>query len=390
MLQTLRSVPSLLPLQSEQLSPAQRVETLAGCNTTPAIGAAAPTHATPTSGATPHAATPAMPIRTAFDSCATPPSVAAPIHASAEAPSPTISAEKQALVAFQALLQQHVQRGSPAKWSFEADFALLVQVWQNGLRGQGKRPRVKGRSREKSEERLEHLQAVLPSSTFSLHATDEAERDMLLHMVERLGTSAGRKELIAELVAEQHAVDARTDSLDFAAELQQHYSRSEVQALIAALDTWHAQSCERSQDWTREEDLELIAKLQRCHAPGSTLLQKDITVSTHAPDDGCKNRLHKLRRHLPPNLSCFLSSRGDQAVTHRLCDRVVSKLATAPRAEHYSASSRAHARALEELAVAQFRAECADTQLPAQVSKQTRCVSRSRLLQVWVPSPSAQ
>ena len=91
------------------------------------------------------------------------------------------------------------------------------------------------------------------------------------------------------------------------------------------------------------------------------LLQKDIRVGAHAADDGCKHRVQFLREqlHRDPNLTKFMpktdqaQQRKDAAAARGLSTLrsavVVSELTSAPRAQHFSASSRAHTHALKNL-----------------------------------------
>ena len=161
---------------------------------------------------------------------------------------------------------------------------------------------------------LATLATALPASALNVQPANEAERTSLLHMLQRLASSSGRKELIAEVAAEQQELDARMESSVFAQELEQHHASSEVQSLVFALDNIHVRCAERCTNWTVDEHLELIAKVHRCQAPDSTLLQKDIRVGAHAADDGCKQRVQFLREqlHRDPNLTKFLP-KTDQA-----------------------------------------------------------------------------
>ena len=168
---------------------------------------------------------------------------------------------------FRALLRLHVQGGSPTRWSYQADFMLLVRLWRNQLQGATTTPRVPGRSRLEAQERLATLAAALPASALNVQPANEAECTSLLHLLQRLASSSGRKELIAEVAAEQQELDARMESSVFAQELEQHHASSEVQSLLFALDKIHVRWAERCTNWTIDEHLELIAKVHRCQAP---------------------------------------------------------------------------------------------------------------------------
>eukprot|EP00966_Prymnesium_polylepis_P172507 3989815-Prymnesium_polylepis.1 len=81
--------------------------------------------------------------------------------------------------------------------------------------------------------------------------------------------------------AEQAAEDVamyNTDGAPWIDELEQFHDGDDVAALITALDDLprrHAGS------FTRNDDLELICKVQRVHHSEGQLLQKDITIGNH-------------------------------------------------------------------------------------------------------------
>ena len=64
---------------------------------------------------------------------------------------------------FRALLRLHVQGGSPTRWSYQADFMLLVRLWRNQLQGATTTPHVPGRSRPQCKN--EHVFCVNSGAT---------------------------------------------------------------------------------------------------------------------------------------------------------------------------------------------------------------------------------
>ena len=105
--------------------------------------------------------------------------------------------------------------------------AAGVRLWQNQLQGATTTPHVPGRSRLQAQERLTTLAAALPASALNVQPANEAERTSLLHMLQRLASSSGRKELIAEVAAEQQELDARMESSVFAQELGRRMTRDQ-------------------------------------------------------------------------------------------------------------------------------------------------------------------
>ena len=83
---------------------------------------------------------------------------------------------------FRALLRLHVQGGSPTRWSYQADFMLLVRLWQNQLQGATTTPRVPGRSRLQAQERL----ATLATATQTQRVTYARQSDVDLKHTCRL------------------------------------------------------------------------------------------------------------------------------------------------------------------------------------------------------------
>eukprot|EP00966_Prymnesium_polylepis_P072635 1686340-Prymnesium_polylepis.3 len=91
------------------------------------------------------------------------------------------------------------------------------------------------------------------------------ERNALRPMLELLTSAAGRQQLISEMDAQQAAEDVvffNADATPWIDELQQSHDCDDVAALVMALDDLprrHAGS------FTRNDDLELICKVQRVH-----------------------------------------------------------------------------------------------------------------------------
>jgi len=238
------------------------------------------------------------------------------------------------------------------------DAILLVNHWHDELAGSPTRWHVKGHSSEQAATRLHELQGSLSSRVYNLWPDAPAdERDALRPMLKSLTSSDGRQRLISEMDAAQAAEDDflyNVDAAQWVTELEAVHDRRNVANLITELDDLprrHAGS------FSRNDDLELICKLQRVHLSQGREKQKDIVVGDHAPDDGCKHRIHELRGHaqntmgLSHELVCeFLPTYGSsRAIDAELAGRVSEAMLNTSREPGRSSSSAGQSLAVRRL-----------------------------------------
>ena len=212
------------------------------------------------------------------------------------------------------------------KWSLKDDAILLVHHWHDALNTCRTRWHVKGHSPSEAAARLQELKTCLSPCVYDLWPDASAiERSALRPMLALLTSAAGRQQLISEMDAAQAAEDVgfcNADAAPWIDELQQFHDGDDVAALVMALDDLPRR---HEGSFTRNDDLELICKVQRVHHSEGQELQKDITVGDHASDDGCQHRVQALRSKLSECLAHeFLPKYGSSSVFAAELDRRVS------------------------------------------------------------------
>jgi len=246
------------------------------------------------------------------------------------------------------LLKEVINAPRSINWSLKDDAILLVHHWHDTLNECSTRWHVKGHSPCEATTRLQELKVCLSRRVYDLWPDAPAvERDALRPMLSLLTSAAGRQQLIAEMDAEHAAEDVamyNTDAAPWIDELEQFHDGDDVAALITALDDLPRRHAGAG-SFTRNDDLELICKVQRVHHSEGQLLQKDITIGNHASDDGCRNCVHELCQSsgLSESLAReFLPKYGSSGIFAAELDRRVSAaMLDAIRSDQMAASARA-------------------------------------------------
>ena len=128
------------------------------------------------------------------------------------------------------------------KWSFKDDAKLLALHWNSVLSGSAPQSwHIPGHSPEQAELRLRELQQQLPRDVFLLWPdAAQEERQSLAALVQQLGSSQGRQQVISQWMREQE--DDEFLAYDEAAarwveELESfHHTRESIISLLVELD----------------------------------------------------------------------------------------------------------------------------------------------------------